>query len=836
MNTLKPIDFIIPNPILFLTEWKTQEIAENEFVFSMEHLYLLINWILQYLYKPGYPECLINEDFLHKPYEIIDDNKLEIIDHFALVLTVALSFLFIAFFIPIFWVLSWCFCCRNQSKRSTTKRSHSSNYHYPSSSASSSSSHHLRPQSSHQSYSGNENLLQNRSTSSHHHRTRRRHRYEVEKSCDFCIRPILSFVLLSLLVFSFLFIVCSFVTNNFVHDGVKDLPKAVNNSLADFEIYLNNTQYELNILFKTNFAQLESQIQKNLNTSGDIVKNKLEIISQASSIDNLTMIVSNLQPILHDLRKLINHTNELKFLTVQLRSKISRTKQDLEDFFKTCRHHICIDLEEKYYQIRHLTVSSNIGSMPNLNPIVDKIQYLLKENIIGEIQRGKEKLNFISKDIQSAIDLIVPNIRSNIAQANKALNENVDLISYILAEPIHYIRLMQTFSSKSNSYVQVYSEEYHYAGLVCTTILLIILLSYLFGLLSGVCGDQPTRYNYRQRSKRSDCFSYFGMTIFFLTFTVLFSLSTIFFLFGGFNDRTLCLHLKNMSNPQSDRIISLLQTEIKNQLTTSIDNEAEDGIDSDPNGIKSILKVFSYLDKFNLVEIIDRCHQNQSLFNVLRISLNENIRFTKKSKSHDLNLSDVVVFKEDNLTKNAERIELKSHFNGRNLRETVKILMQQARDAQNFINLKGRHEIRAILRNFIDDLTLLLDQYSSHVEQRIKNEVGRCLPLSRAYNHTVSSLCDDVIVPFTACWFSVTVTLLVFIPSTLLISILMDLFKRVKRSSTKRESVVDKRSNRRPVLPSAPIVPFGENHSEEETWSPGAIPQHLYTRPPPYNF
>lgn len=45
--------------------------------------------------------------------------------------------------------------------------------------------------------------------------------------------------------------------------------------------------------------------------------------------------------------------------------------------------------------------------------------------------------------------------------------------------------------------------------------------------------------------------------------------------------------------------------------------------------------------------------------------------------------------------------------------------MQQARDAQNFINLKGRHEIRAILRNFIDDLTLLLDQYSSHVEQRV---------------------------------------------------------------------------------------------------------------------
>ena len=55
---------------------------------------------------------------------------------------------------------------------------------------------------------------------------------------------------------------------------------------------------------------------------------------------------------------------------------------------------------------------------------------------------------------------------------------------------------------------------------------------------------------------------------------------------------------------------------------------------------------------------------------------------------------------------------------------------------------------------------------------------------------------------------------------------------------------MDKRSsrsgntNRRPVVPSAPhISAFNErDHSEEETWSPGAIPQHLYSRPPPYNF
>lgn len=44
---------------------------------------------------------------------------------------------------------------------------------------------------------------------------------------------------------------------------------------------------------------------------------------------------TDLQPILQDLQKLINHTNELKFLSAQLRSKILRTKQVIFiDFFE----------------------------------------------------------------------------------------------------------------------------------------------------------------------------------------------------------------------------------------------------------------------------------------------------------------------------------------------------------------------------------------------------------------------------------------------------------------------------------------------------------------------
>src|SRR5699024_11079937 len=84
---------------------------------------------------------------------------------------------------------------------------------------------------------------------------------------------------------------------------------------------LNNTEYELHILLKTNSAQVESQLKQNLNRSGDIVKNRLAVISDAISIHNLTQIVSNLHPIMIDRKQLSNNTTELKFLIPQLSVK-----------------------------------------------------------------------------------------------------------------------------------------------------------------------------------------------------------------------------------------------------------------------------------------------------------------------------------------------------------------------------------------------------------------------------------------------------------------------------------------------------------------------------------
>ncbi len=82
LSGLQPIEFILPNAILSLTEWSTRpegaDGAASELTFSMEHLYLLINYALGRLFKPGFPSAVISRDVFHKPVEVLDENKLEV--------------------------------------------------------------------------------------------------------------------------------------------------------------------------------------------------------------------------------------------------------------------------------------------------------------------------------------------------------------------------------------------------------------------------------------------------------------------------------------------------------------------------------------------------------------------------------------------------------------------------------------------------------------------------------------------------------------------------------------------------------------------------------------
>lgn len=102
------------------------------------------------------------------------------------------------------------------------------------------------------------------------------------------------------------------------------------------------------------------------------------------------------------------------------------------------------------------TISSRIDSLPQLSPIIEKIEYLLRQDIVTEIRKGKDKMDLLSNEIQTVVNEVLPNIRQHIVHANRVLNDNVDSINSILAQPIPYIRAMQRQLNKSNDFIQMH--------------------------------------------------------------------------------------------------------------------------------------------------------------------------------------------------------------------------------------------------------------------------------------------------------------------------------------------------------------------------------------------
>lgn len=157
------------------------------------------------------------------------------------------------------------------------------------------------------------------------------------------------------------------------------------------------------------------------------------------------------------------------------------------------------------------------------------------------------------------------------------------------------------------------------------------------GLLCGVCSDQPTRYNFRLRSKKSELFFTLGLALFFLSFTLLLVLATLSVVAGGVSDRSACYYLENVSEPQSERVIRLLQSELLGGggedngksgglIEKIMGGEGGNSGGGDTAAADELKPALAYLRHVQLAQLLARCHANGSLFDVLQLDFEQKIR------------------------------------------------------------------------------------------------------------------------------------------------------------------------------------------------------------------
>jgi prominin 1 len=113
-----------------------------------------------------------------------------------------------------------------------------------------------------------------------------------------------------------------------------------------------------------------------------------------------------------------------------------------------------------------------------------------------------------------------------------------------------------------------------------------------------------------------------------------------------------------------------------------------------------------------------------------------------------------------------------------NLREAVGALIDQATKATAFIRDEGPQLVDELTEQYVNETTMLIDGYVDRVINRTRGSVGRCRPISTAYNATVIAVCNEIVDPFNGFWTSVGWCLLYFLPGLFLALPLVGLYRK----------------------------------------------------------
>lgn len=132
----------------------------------------------------------------------------------------------------------------------------------------------------------------------------------------------------------------------------------------------------------------------------------------------------------------------------------------------------------------------------------------------------------------------------------------------------------------------------------------------------------------------------------------------------------------------------------------------------------------------------------------------------------------------EKLRKNLRNLQQDIRFNKSSFREGIQDLIFQAEKAQHFIQNQGRSEVINLAHKLADNFTSYLDDYANRVNFQVKEEIGKCWPVSKAVNASIMSVCHGVIDPLNGFWASMGWCLLLFIPCIFLAVRLSSLYQK----------------------------------------------------------
>ena len=425
-----------------------------------------------------------------------------------------------------------------------------------------------------------------------------------DKRSDACKRFSVG-VLLSVFVIAAMFgVVCSFVTNYYVYDGVQKLPERLQSSTGDSRLYLDNTGRQVNSLLVTNFGELEAVLGDILDESGPILKRSLAEVTQAVAIDDLAVIVSNLGTIKRYLKEIQNKTHLLQDKVGQLRLGLNGTRVRLLQALRQCSSsRACKEFLSEYDVGKDLAIATNFDelptNLPDLSVVMKDISDLMNNDIERKVRGGQKQLNKITSDINRSIVDIRPKIKGEIRRMGRALEEQADDIQTYLNEFDGSVGAVESDVPNIKPYLVEYGDYVFYIGLGMSLMVLLILLCYIFGLFYGFCGKRPGNM-YGDDCCNTGTGANWLLAAVYLTFLfslVLLLFTTALFLVGSTVDKVGCDALKN---PNGSEIFHLIDEHFVQPMIEENHPESSE-------------------DDISLATVLSNCHKNMTLYTMLEV-------------------------------------------------------------------------------------------------------------------------------------------------------------------------------------------------------------------------
>ncbi|XP_076680317.1 prominin-like protein isoform X5 [Andrena cerasifolii] len=161
----------------------------------------------------------------------------------------------------------------------------------------------------------------------------------------------------------------------------------------------------------------------------------------------------------------------------------------------------------------------------------------------------------------------------------------------------------------------------------------------------------------------------------------------------------------------------------------------------------------------------------------------EDIRVSLEKNAHDLehyhrDLVMPMAMLSEQLSEKALTLQENIKFNHSSMAEAIHDLVDEVTKAQQFLNKDGPEYVQQLATRFGNAFLRQVDDFLDHVIEEALRGVGKCGPVSNAYNATLVAGCNKILDPFNGFWASVGWCLVLFIPTIVLCVKLSALYQK----------------------------------------------------------